>query len=426
MKNKSKLTKLIVLSICTITLYFYLIDNKSIILGTIIMKSISVSDLNDSVIIGSKYILPSHVKGILQNGTEKEALVLWTPSKPDTSKSGTFYFVGKIKGYKGNVKLVLNVKKITSIADYKVAIYQGEDLSFPVVVKADIDDGTNREVNVNWNSIKFDSSKTGIFNIEGYVNGYDKKVNLKVLVSSKTDKERNITLEQKKIKRVPVLMYHYIEDYNDKDEYKELKISKEKFNNQLKYLKDNGYSTLTLNEIYDFIVNHKCIPEKSVALTFDDGYNDNYTNAFPIIKEYGYNATVFVVTNWIDKEGLPYISSEHLKEMDAAGMDIESHTLNHDHLRTLSYDKQLETLKGSKVYLESLLNKKVNFIGYPFGEEDNNTIKAVKAAGYTMGFLSDGKWADENQGIYTLARVYISSYFDINEFANRISNTDYN
>ncbi|MDP4179037.1 MAG: polysaccharide deacetylase family protein, partial [Bacillota bacterium] len=195
---------------------------------------------------------------------------------------------------------------------------------------------------------------------------------------------------------------------------------------QLQYLKDNGYSTLTLNEIYDFIINHKCIPEKSVALTFDDGYNDNYTNAFPLIKEYGYKATVFVVTNWIDKEGYPYINSEHLKEMDAAGMDIESHTLNHDHLPTLSYDKQLETLKNSKKYLESLLNKKVNFIGYPFGEEDENTIKAAKTAGYTMGFLSYGKWADENQGTYTLARVYISSYFDINEFAKRISNTDYN
>ncbi|MDP4177080.1 MAG: Ig-like domain-containing protein, partial [Bacillota bacterium] len=339
MKNKSKRARSIILNICIITLFLYLINNKSISLGTIIIKSISVPNINDSIIIGSEYTLPSHVKGILQNGTEKEASVVWTPAKPDTSKPGTFDFIGKIKGYKGNVKLVLNVKRITSVADYKAAIYQGENLSFPAVVKADIDDGTNREVNVNWNSTKIDSSKTGIFNVEGSVNGYDKKVNLKVLVLSKTDKERNITVEQKKIKRVPVLMYHYIEDYNDKDEYKELKVSKEKFKKQLQYLKDNGYSTLTLNEIYDFIVNHKCIPEKSVALTFDDGYNDNYTNAFPLIKEYGYKATVFVVTNWIDKEGLPYISSEHLKEMDTAGMDIESHTLNHDHLPTLSYDK---------------------------------------------------------------------------------------
>lgn len=425
MKKIITVTGIIILCISLVLCVIYgNIKNKSESVTP--LQSINVSDINDSVILGSKYSLPQSVKGILPNGTEKEVSVLWNPPKVDTSKSGTFNFLGKIKGYSGTAKLSLKVGKIISVTNFKASINQGEELKLPATAVATIEDGTKKEVTINWENSKFDSSKTGIFNVQGSVDGYDNKINVKVLVSSKSNSERTISLEEKKIKRIPVLMYHYIEDYTDKDEYKELKVSKEKFQQQLQYLKDNGYTTLTLNDIYDFIINHKCMPEKSVALTFDDGYNDNYTNAFPLIKEYGDKGTVFVVTDWVDKADLPYISSEHLKEMDANGMDIESHTVNHDHLPTLTYDKQLQTLKDSKAYLENLLNKKVSYIAYPFGEENENTLKAAKASGYNMAFLSDGKWSDENQGIYTLARVYISSLFDIKEFENRITNPDYN
>ncbi|WPC41997.1 polysaccharide deacetylase family protein [Clostridium sp. JS66] len=222
-------------------------------------------------------------------------------------------------------------------------------------------------------------------------------------------------------KSVPVIMYHSI----DYEAGNELRVPKEKFREQMKYLKDNGYTTLTLGELYNFMSNNKPVPEKSVVLTFDDGYKDNYENAYPVLKEFGFKATVFIITNCIDKDK-GFLTSAQLKEMQHNGIDIESHTLNHDKLNELPYDKQLETLKGSKEFLEKLLNKKVKYIGYPYGKCNNDTVKAAKDAGYVMAFTTESGWSNKNQGIYTLNRVYISANHDMKEFERRISNLNYN
>lgn len=220
---------------------------------------------------------------------------------------------------------------------------------------------------------------------------------------------------------VPVLMYHSI----DYEKGNELRVPKEKFKEQMQYLKDNGYTTLTLDELYSFLVNNKPIPEKSVVITFDDGYEDNYSNAYPILKEFGFNATIFVITNTIDNEK-PFLTSAQLKEMEQNGIDIESHTLAHNELNKLPYDKQVETLKGAREFIEKKLNKKVKYIAYPFGKWNNDTIKALKETGYTMAFTTVGGWSDKSQGIYTLHRVYVSANYDMNEFKRRLTNPKYN
>nr|WP_313885214.1 polysaccharide deacetylase family protein [Clostridium sp. DJ247] len=222
-------------------------------------------------------------------------------------------------------------------------------------------------------------------------------------------------------KSVPVLMYHSI-DY-EKDN--ELRVPTEKFREQMKYIKDNGYTTLTFNELYDFFINNTPVPEKSVVITFDDGYEDNYKNAYPILKEYGINATIFVITATIDTDK-EYLTSEQLKEMQHNDIDIESHTVKHDKLNSLSYENQLQTLKDSKRYLEDLLNKDIKYIGYPFGIWNDDTIKAAKDAGYKMAFTTVSGWANKTQGIYILNRVYVSSNLGMNEFIRRLTNPDYN
>lgn len=222
-------------------------------------------------------------------------------------------------------------------------------------------------------------------------------------------------------KSVPVLMYHSI----DYEKNNELRIPKEQFRQQMKYLKDNGYTTLTLDELYNFMINNKPVPAKSVVITLDDGYKDNYTNAYPVLKEFGLNATVFVITSTIDKDS-SYLTTPELKEMDQNVMDIESHTINHDKLSELSYDKQCQTLKGSKECIEKILNKKVKYIGYPFGKYNNYTQKAAEDTGYTMAFTTNSGWANKKQGIYKLDRVYISANYSMNEFIRRITNPNYN
>lgn len=219
---------------------------------------------------------------------------------------------------------------------------------------------------------------------------------------------------------VPVLMYHSIGYEKDNS----VRIPKEKFEEEMKYLKDNDYTTLTLDELYDFLINNRSVPEKSVVLTFDDGYKDNFTDMYPIIKKYGFKATIFIITDLVDKNAA-YLTLEELLELDKNGIDIESHTTNHDDLSTLSYKNQLKTLRNSKEFIEKTLNKKVNYIAYPFGKYNKNTIKAAKEAGYTMALSTSGRWSDKEDGIYSLDRVFISGFHDLKTFEERITNPNY-
>lgn len=221
-------------------------------------------------------------------------------------------------------------------------------------------------------------------------------------------------------KGIPVLMYHSINYEKDN----ELMVPKETFREQMNYLKENGYTTLTLDELYDFFLNNKPVPEKSVVITFDDGYKDNYINAYPILKEFNFKAVVFVITNNMNNHN-NFITSEQAIELDNNGMEIQSHTVNHEKLYTLDYDSQLKTLKESKRFLENLLKKEISYIAYPYGVFNNTTIRATEDAGYKMAFTTAGTWSDKSDGLYTLDRVYISSKFDMNEFHRRLTNRDY-
>lgn len=218
-------------------------------------------------------------------------------------------------------------------------------------------------------------------------------------------------------KSIPVLMYHSIAF----EKGNELRVPKEKFREQMKFLKDNGYTTLSLDEVYEFFQNNKPIPSKSVVITFDDGYEDNYLNAYPVLKEFGFKATIFVITSTIDNNKA-CLNSAQLKEMQKNGIDIESHTVNHDELDKISYAKQLDTLKRSKETIENLLNKKVYYIAYPVGKWNNDTIEAAKQAGYRMAFTTKNSWSNKENGLYTLNRVRISASYEIKTFNNILKN----
>jgi peptidoglycan/xylan/chitin deacetylase (PgdA/CDA1 family) len=221
-------------------------------------------------------------------------------------------------------------------------------------------------------------------------------------------------------KGIPIVMYHSI----GFEKGNTARVTKENFKEQMKYLKDNGYVTLTLNEAYDFFIDNKLVPEKSIVLTFDDGYVDNYVEALPILKEFEFKATIFVITNLVDK--VPdYMNSKQLKEMQDNGIDIESHTANHEHLKELTYEKQVKTLQDSKDSLEKILNKEIQYLAYPFGEYSKETLKAVSQVGYKMAITTDGRWSDKSDGILTLDRVFISGSASLDVFIERITNPNY-
>ncbi|WP_294351480.1 polysaccharide deacetylase family protein [uncultured Clostridium sp.] len=221
---------------------------------------------------------------------------------------------------------------------------------------------------------------------------------------------------------IPVLYYHSVLPDSEVTTRNEVTISPENLKTQLQLVKDLGYTTLTMSELNDYIINNKEIPKKSILITFDDGYADNYVHAFPILKELDMKATIFVISSGID--GGYYMSSDQLKDMVNYGIDIESHTVNHVHLDTLSYEEQLKELKDSKATIEKITNKEVLSIAFPFGDYNENTLKAVTDAGYSIAFTTNRGLANRTDNKIALDRIYVSSEYSIDTFKDRLLNTN--
>jgi len=217
---------------------------------------------------------------------------------------------------------------------------------------------------------------------------------------------------------VPVLCYHSIS--SDSLKKNSISMPKEKFREQLKTIKDSGYITLTMAQLNDYLFKNKPIPEKSVVITFDDGYSDNYTNAFPILKEFNMKATIFVISSYLTRDS--YLTSEEIKEMSDYGIDIESHTVSHVKLSTLSYKDQLKELKNSKETIENITDKPVISIAYPEGKFNKDTKKATLEAGYSMGFTIDRGYADRNDNPAQLNRICVDYTYKPNNIINVLKN----
>lgn len=216
---------------------------------------------------------------------------------------------------------------------------------------------------------------------------------------------------------IPVLYYHSV----NVNSTNEVIITPELLKKHLSYIKNEGYISLTINDVQNYLINNEPIPEKSILITFDDGYMDNYYNAFPILKELNLKATIFCITGSLD--GKYYLSEDAIREMSDYGIDIQSHTVNHPHLNELSYDEQLTEMINSKKALEKITNKDVYAIAYPFGDFNDNTIKAAKEAGYTLGFTTKRGLSDREDNILKLDRIYINSNYDLNTFKTILNET---
>ena len=202
---------------------------------------------------------------------------------------------------------------------------------------------------------------------------------------------------------VPVICYHYID--KDPSGKSPLIISKEKFIQHLQTIKDDGYTTITMAELNDYLFKDKPIPEKSVVITFDDGSIDNYTNAFPILKEFNMKATMFIISSYLD--GVSYVAPNQVKEMSDYGIDIESHTVTHRRLSEMSYEDQLNELKNSKESLEKITGKPIIAVAYPEGMYNEDTKKATMEAGYSMGFTVERGYADRSDNAAQLNRICV-------------------
>jgi peptidoglycan/xylan/chitin deacetylase (PgdA/CDA1 family) len=222
--------------------------------------------------------------------------------------------------------------------------------------------------------------------------------------------------------RVPVLMYHYIRNLEDPGKDPEgyaLSISPEYFEQQIKYLSDEGYQSVTPEDLYQAIENKTKLPPKPVLLTFDDGYEDFYTNAFPILKMYNFKATIFVITGFVSEPDGRYLTWDQIKELDRSGLiTIGSHTISHKNLVTRP--EILPEIKQSKDVLEKFLGHSVTTFAYPGGAFNENVANLVNQAGYNTAFTTRyGIWHNYDSRFET-SRVRISGSLVMEKFIERI------
>lgn len=151
-------------------------------------------------------------------------------------------------------------------------------------------------------------------------------------------------------------------------------------------LRQNGYETITLRVFEDYLEGKDVqLPAKPILITFDDSYQDNYDNAFPILKQNDDTATFFVITGLVDGNK-DRLTSQEIKEMYAAGMSFGSHTVSHTPLGKESQERAWNELLFSKQFLENLLGTPITTIAYPEGSYTVETIRIATELGYNTGF----------------------------------------
>lgn len=202
---------------------------------------------------------------------------------------------------------------------------------------------------------------------------------------------------------IPVLNYHQI---NDRDENL-LTVSTAEFEEQMAWLEENGYRTITAAELADALEGKGTLPKKPVLITFDDGYVDNYECAFPILKRHGMKAIIFLISDYVGGYYPNYLTWEQVHEMQAGGVEFGSHTLDHSVLTELSPEEATRQLRDSKRAIERRIGRPVEYLAYPCGYVNGDIVARVKAEGYRAAFTVDFGNAKRGDDPLTLKRVPI-------------------
>lgn len=219
---------------------------------------------------------------------------------------------------------------------------------------------------------------------------------------------------------IPILMYHHIRNYNDPNDQigTNLSLSPENFRAQIDYLKDNGFTTITFAQLLDFPT--KKLPEKPIILTFDDGYQDGYDNAFKDLKASGQIGVFYIVTNFLGQPD--QMTAAEVREISDAGMEIGSHTKSHPDLTTLTVSNVKKELVDSKKTLEEIIGKSIISFCYPSGKHNDIAGKTVIEAGYLTATTTKTGISSTSEEKILLSRLRINPSDLLTSFASKINN----
>lgn len=225
---------------------------------------------------------------------------------------------------------------------------------------------------------------------------------------------------------VPILMYHYVGGLPaDADIYRtDLTVLPERFEAQLAYLQRAGYTGITLADLVQHLATGSPLPPKAIVLTFDDGYVDNYLYAFPLLRQYGFPGTFFVVTGFLDEARGGYMTWEQARMMQENGMDIQPHGVTHEDLKRQPEGLVQQEIAGSQQAVEGHLHKPARLFAYPYGSYDGQVVSALRAAGFWGAVTTVASAEHSSAGLFELSRVRIHGADDLQQFAATLAHYD--
>lgn len=201
---------------------------------------------------------------------------------------------------------------------------------------------------------------------------------------------------------VPVLNYHQV---NDKY-VSPLTIPTATFKEEMDYLDQHGYHTISLDQLYDYLENGTELPDKPIVLTFDDGYIDNYEIVFPILQEHGFQGTLFMIGDDINKAPR-FVTADQLREMDANGFKVQAHTYTHRRMPDIAPGEVYPDMLKGKQAVEAVLGHDVDYLAYPGGYNNALVRDAAEAAGYKMAFTVAPGNVQVGDDMYKLNRLAV-------------------
>jgi peptidoglycan/xylan/chitin deacetylase (PgdA/CDA1 family) len=219
--------------------------------------------------------------------------------------------------------------------------------------------------------------------------------------------------------QVPILCYHQIRNWISTDGKmgKDYIVPIAEFKSQMKMLADSGYQTILPDQLYNYLVYGTKLPKKPIMLTFDDTKLDQYTNALPELKKYGFKGVFFIMTVSLGKPN--YMSKAQVKELSDAGHIIGSHTYDHQNVKKYQGEDWVTQIEKPTKTLKEITGKDVKYFAYPFGLWNKEAIPELKKRGFTSAFILAEK-RDENDPLYTIRRIIASGYWNTRTLHNSI------
>lgn len=211
-----------------------------------------------------------------------------------------------------------------------------------------------------------------------------------------------------------VLLYHHVAS----DTPPSTTISPETFRSHLEYLRDNNFKVIGLSEMVTALQNQQAIPEKSIAITFDDGYSSIYDTAFPMLEQFGFPFTLFVSTGPIDRAQSNYMTWENINEMASAGVTIANHLVEHPYMLDKLpeetdanwINRMRQEIQEAQKTIVSHTGQDNKFLAYPYGEYNNNIKDLSKELGF-IGFAQNSGAIGFDSDFLALPRFPLASIY---------------